>query len=356
MQEAVVSKEERRRHFRRRGQLRAVLALPLALTVLPMGGCLAARHGLAKFERKPRQQEFTVELPPVDLAASSTHDAAPQPTPIWVRVPADGWMHGFALDVVDEAGSSLPYHLLHHVKLMTPGQRELFAPIMLRLVGAGAETRAGYIPHYLGYPLQAGDSLLATAMLHNPDGRDYRGVRVRVHLRYTPLPAAGSVTPVVPFFMHVTPPVGHSGYDLPPGRSERSWESRPAVAGRVLAFGGHIHRYGTELRLEHAATGKVLWRGKVRTDSAGHVVSIQRDVYKWSRGVRLDPGEVYRVTAVYDNPTGDTLRDAGMGTVAGIFRPTRAWPAVSRNDPLYARDRARELEAGHGHHGGHLHH
>lgn len=355
MQEVVESSGQRRHVWRRSFQLRAAMALPLALAVLPLGGCLAARHGLAKLERKPREQELTVELPPVDLPAYSTHHSAPQPEPFWVTVPVDGWLHGFSLEMVDDGGNILPLHLLHHVKLMTPGQRELFAPIMMRLVGGGSETRAGYIPHYLGYPLQAGDSLLATAMLHNPDGRDYDGVRVRVHLRYTPMVEAGSVVLVVPFFMHVTPPDAHSGYDLPPGRSERSWQARPAVKGRVLALGGHIHRYGTELRLEHAASGKVLWRGKVRTDSAGHVLSVQRNVYRWSRGVRLDPAEVYRVTAVYDNPTGDTLRDAGMGTVAGIFRPAGAWPAVSRSDSLYARDRARELGASHGR-GPHVHH
>lgn len=330
--------------------------LALVLLVLPLGGCLAARHGISKLERAPEQHQLVIDLPAVDLPAAATHDTSPQPEASWTILPADGWIHGFSIEVVDHEGRPLPDAILHHVKLMTPGQRELFMPIMLRVVGAGSETRSGAIPHYLGYRIQAGDSILATAMVHNPTDRAIDGVRIRVRLHYTASAGSPAVASVYPFFLHVTPPAAHSGYDLPPGRSERSWEATPAVAGRVLAFGGHIHRYGTELRFEDVTSGRVLWRAKVRTDSAGNVVSIPRRIFKWGSGKRLDPAHTYRVTAVYDNPTGDTLRDAGMGTIAGVFRPARAWPGVSRSDSVYVLDRSREVAGGHGVHGSHQHH
>jgi hypothetical protein len=59
------------------------------------------------------------------------------------------------------------------------------------------------------------------------------------------LPAS---TPVMPVYLDVVPHGGFHSYDLPPGRSERSWEGRPAVGGRILALGGHLHRYGVSLR------------------------------------------------------------------------------------------------------------
>jgi hypothetical protein len=324
-------------------------AAALLLSTTTLGGCLVTHHGVATLRGAQPQQELVLDLPAVDLSAASDHAAVPQPDPLWTVWPEDAWLHGFTVEVVNGQGELLPAPILHHVKIMTPGNRELFSPIMLRLMGAGSETRAGDLPHSMGVPIQAGDSLLATAMVHNPFENAFSDVRVRVRLRYTPRVNAPSVMAVFPFFMHVTPPGEHSGYDLPPGRSERSWEARPAIGGRVIALGGHTHRYGTELRLEDVQTGRVLWRSTIRLDADGNVVSIPRSVYRWRRGIPLDPSRLYRVTAVFHNPTPDTLRDAGMGTVGGALRPAAAWPAADRIDELYLRDRASE-EMGSGHH------
>ncbi len=48
----------------------------------------------------------------------------------------------------------------------------------------------------------------------------------------------------------------------------------------------------------------------------------------------------YRVTVVYDNPTGALLPDGGMGAVAGGFVPDRrgAWPRVDTTDAAYRQD------------------
>lgn len=335
----------------RRAAIAGALILPLGLA-----GCLAATHALASLRRAAPQQEFVVELPPVDLPATAGHDGVPQPEPHWTTAPVTGWVHGFTVEVIDHRGDTVPSSVMHHVKLMQPEARELFMPIMLRLVGAGSETREARVPHSVGFPVEAGDSLLATAMLHNPTGRAHEGVRVRLRLHYTS--AAHGAPPVVayPFFLHVTPPDQHSGYDLPPGRSEKSWEARPAVAGRVLGLGGHIHRYGTELRLEEVGSGRVLWRARPRLDAQGHVMEIPRKVFVWSRGIAIHPDRRYRVTAVYDNPTGHTIPDGGMGTIGGIVAPLRSWPEVDRTDRVYLLDRARETTpsaAHHHHHGRH---
>ena len=70
--------------------------------------------------------------------------------------------------------------------LHKPTNRELFSPIMLRIGAFGPETQPYGLPSFLGYRIRPGDSLLVTAMLHNPTPRDYRGVRLRVRLQLTP--------------------------------------------------------------------------------------------------------------------------------------------------------------------------
>ena len=69
------------------------------------------------------------------------------------------------------------------------------------------------------------------------------------------------------------PPAGGHSFDLPPGRSVKSWEGRPAVAARLLAAGSHLHQYGTALRLEDVSTGKVIWEAGPELGEGGEVLA-----------------------------------------------------------------------------------
>jgi hypothetical protein len=320
------------------------VALPVTFAIL----LLLVAPGL-NGPANPSPTRFIIELPAVDLPAHADHHAAPQPAPVPVAIPADGWLSGFRVEVVDRTGEAVPQLVLHHVQLFDPSKRDLFAPYMLRVIGAGGETGGGSIPWPFGYQVHAGDTLLAAAMLHNPTATGYEGVQVRVVLEYAGWSLLGRRA-IHPIFSHVTDPSEGSSYDLPPGVSERSWDVTPAIPGRILGLGGHLHRYGVELRFEQVDTGELLWRAGARTDAEGHVVHIDRSTFLLRRGIRLDPGSRYRVTAVYDNPTGDTIRGEGMGTVGGIFLGPRGvtWPAADPTDPLYMADLASHLAHGHG--------
>ncbi len=334
--------------------LSPLLRLVMLAALLPsLGGCLAASYGVSKLRPEPPLREFVLELGPLDLPANAAHHESPQPVPVQVAFPVDAWMRGFAVEVVDAQGDTVPSGVLHHLKLMMPRKRDLFSPLMLRLVGAGSETRAAQMPRILGFPMQRGDSLLLTAMVHNPTASRYDGVKIRLRLTYNPAATARPPTIVYPFFAHVAAPGEPSSYDLPPGRSERSWEIQPAIAGYVLGFGGHLHRYGVALRLEDVTTGEVLWSGRAKRDAEGHVLEIERKLFAWSRGIYIRPDRTYRIVAIYDNPAGETLVDAGMGTVAGIFQPVQPWPAAERGHPLYIWDYSREVSGESSQHHGH---
>jgi hypothetical protein len=242
-------------------------------------------------------------------------------------------------ELVDEQGERLPTQVLHHLNLIAPERRELFSPIMLRIGAAGPETKPYALPFFLGYRVRPGDSLLVTAMLHNPTARDYRGVRLRVRLDFTP--AARLVRPwsIQPMYLDVTPPAGSHAFDLPPGRSMRRWEGRPAIPARLLAAGGHLHRYGTALRLEDVTTGQLIWEARPEEGDDGGVESMPTR-YFLPAGVLLHPDHRYRLTAEYDNPTGKVLVNGGMGALGGIVMPASdsGWPPAVRGDPVYRHD------------------
>lgn len=274
---------------------------------------------------------------PLDLPPNAMPDA-PLRT---VALPFDGWVHGYRVELVDSTGHELPHSLLHHVNLIVPAKRELFSQIMLRLAAAGTETPPVELPSLLGYRVHAGDSLLVSAMLHNPTPDAYTGVRLLVHLAFRPADSWLSSLDIYPFYVDVMPPAGSHSFDVPPGHSTRSWEGKPAVPGRILGVSGHLHRYGTALRLEDVTAGKVLWEGHPDTDSTGEIVGFPMKRFYWTLGVPIDTSHVYRLTAVYDNPTGHTIVDGGMGALGGAFLPARGavWPAISPTNAEYELDR-----------------
>jgi hypothetical protein len=158
-----------------------------------------------------------------------------------------------------------------------------------------------------------------------------------------PLTTAGALVKplgIAPFYLDVMPPAGSHSFDVPPGRSERSWTGRPAVAGRILAVSGHVHRYGRELRLEDVTAGRVLWRARPDTTPDGEVLAIPVARFLHRLGIAMRADHEYRFTVVYDNPTGATIADGGMGALGGVFLPARGarWPAVNPASAEYRLD------------------
>ncbi|HWV56352.1 MAG TPA: hypothetical protein VNZ57_02675 [Longimicrobiales bacterium] len=283
---------------------------------------------------------LTLEMGPFDLPANADHHGVPQPLPHVGPVPAAGYVHGYWLEVVDAQGRQVPRDVIHHINIITPDRRELFSNIMLRLGAAGRETGEIRLPRLLGHPVEEGQQVMLAGMLHNPTNTSYEGVRIRVHMPFTPADAFIKPITVYPIYMDVMPPASIHEYDLPPGRSEQSWEGSPEVPGRLLGVGGHLHKYGVALRLEDVTAGRVIWEVAPEVDAEGNVLSMPTKRFFWTLGVPLRPDHTYRLTAVYENPTGETIPGGAMGTLGGIFRPSSgyAWPALDRQHPDYLLD------------------
>jgi hypothetical protein len=291
-------------------------------------------------------RELPVVLQPVDVPTHAMgHQGQVQPPPVWMTFPESGWLHGFTYRVVGEEGDSVPRGVLHHLKIMAPERRELFSPVMLHLVGAGEETTQVSLPREVGYRFEAGDSLLVTAMLHNPTARDLNGVMVEATLSYSTEGDWRPPVDVVPFFVHVAPVMTVASYDIGPGRSIRSVEVTPAISGEILGIGAHLHRYGVSVTVVDVASGREVWSTEATLAPDGTVVEIPRSRFVWSRGPRLRADHTYRITAVYDNPTGALIVDGGMATVGGVIIPEEPWPEVNREAVEYAWYLERELRS-----------
>lgn len=290
-----------------------------------------------------RRSEITIELPPVDLpAVSSGHHGIDVPAAVG-EFPVGGAIFGFRAEAVDSAGRLLPPAAIHHFNVMDPADRELFLPISRRLLAIGQETGVVRLPRLLvGARFRRGERIVANAMLHNPTGEAYRGVRVRMVVNYTPEGRPWPLWAGSPWQLDVAFPVGDKSFDLPPGRSERSYEGSPAVAGKLVLIGGHLHEYGQIIELWDATAGELIWHGEPAPGREGKMgaVPIGR-LYGLTRiGAPITPSHRYRVRVVYDNPTAGVVSAGGMGVVAGLFIPDRGavWPSADPNDSLYQKD------------------
>ncbi len=310
------------------------------LTLVVAGVARAQESPVLQIYDDRGARELVIELGPIELPAHASHHEVRQPEAQRVQIPVGGWLHGFRVEIVDANGAPVPQSVLHHVNVISPEQRELFSPIMLRVAAAGQETAPAVLPRLVGYRIREGQQLLVTAAFHNPLSMTYRGATLRVRMPYTPEDTWLRPISGFPFYMDVMPPASVHSYDLPPGRSSKSWEARPAVAGRILGVGGHLHKYGVALRLEDVTAGEVLWEAYPILDDGGEVVGMPVKRFFWRLGIAVRPDHVYRLTAIYDNPTGQTIPDGAMGALGGIFVPApgKAWPVVDPMHPEYALD------------------
>ena len=306
----------------------------------------------------PAEHRLVVELPPVDVPAATRGEIMVGLPLCRVLVPVSASLHSARVELLDASGHELPRAMLHHFNLTDPDHRELFLPIGMHLLAASKETPVITVPRLLfGLPLARGQRLIAGAMLANSTPQAYHRVRVRLVLHFTPGGRPWPLYRAYPWDIDVQYPLGRPGtgskaFDLPPGRTERSWEGSPSISGTILGLGGHLHDYGVGLVLRDVTTGKLLWSGAPTTDRAGRVTSFPlARFYRWYRlGLHVVSTHRYRLTAIYDNPTGHVIRDGGMGAVAGLFVPDRGarWPDVDPTDTLYQQDLAATIRSGTG--------
>ncbi len=292
-------------------------------------------------------KEFVIQVGPVDLPVHMEMEGMdPGHSGIYppigtVTVPRDVYMYGFDYEVVDADGNQLPSNIVHHFNIIDPDNRELFLPISRRLMAAGTETGPQSMPWMLlGLPVTEGQRMVVSVMLHNPTGQEHLDTELRIHLRYVKTGRPWPFLKVYPYQLDVAFPAGDKSFDLPPGESSRSYDASPAIPGRLMVMGTHMHEYATKIVFEDLTENKIIWEGfPVEEDGQLAGVTIGRLYRKF--GVKIFPDHSYRVTVHYNNPTDEPIPEGGMGVVAGVFMPSRdaAWPAADTSDPLYTLDR-----------------
>lgn len=276
--------------------------------------------------------------------------------------PVDGWFRGFRVQLTDGKGRVVPTHVMHHMIMVNFSRRQLLYSAAERLMGTGTETEDASVPKTIGVPMKPGMKLGMYIAWHNDTGADLEGVQLKLTMLWTPKNQNPQPVNALPIYMDVNLTVGgHNTFDVPPGKSSKAHEFTLPVGGRLLAVGGHMHDYGSRVRLEDAETGKVLTQVNAERDATGKLVKVSRKLFGVSgQGLKLKANHRYRVVGEYDNPTGELRVKGAMASMVGLFVPDdmKRWPAIDPRDPTYQRDlasldvRGAERGATEGHHHG----
>jgi len=281
---------------------------------------------------------ITLRVGPMNLPANTSHMKMPQPPDLIWTIPVTGWLLAYHPKLVDAAGNSVPGAVLHHVAFWNENRPDFLCPNKEEhIFGAGGElTDWAQIPGF-GYRVEKGDQIRIETMIHNPTATTYQEVYLEVSIPYAPSDDAASIDNssstssasalknFYPAWMDVAA-CGSSSYDLPPGPSKKVGSVRVNYPGILLGVGGHMHDYGQQLTLENSAanasnTKKTVATLPAKTDEQGHLLAIPVITFFQTGGYSFTAGDNLTITAAYNNPTGNLLRNGAMGIVVGYFVP-----------------------------------
>ena len=265
---------------------------------------------------------LTMRLGPLDLPAHQTHHEIAQAPNQYFTIPLDGWLTAYHPQLTDAAGRRLPNRLLHHVAFFNMARADFLCPQKPEhIFGAGGEMNDWPDQPGFGYLVHKGDRILVSAMFHNTSAMSYSQVFLEVQMDYQTVAAAATERKsIYPAWFDVKG-CGPSGYDLTPGRNVTSDQFTLAYSGKLIGVGGHLHDYGRSLVLEDVTRNLTIATLNARLNAQYQMVSIPIKLFTGSGGYPLKKGEVVKVTAIYNNPTGKPIPEGAMGIAVGYFLP-----------------------------------
>jgi hypothetical protein len=264
----------------------------------------------------------TLRVGPVNLPANTGHMKMPQPPDQVWQIPFNGWLLAYHPRLVDANGQAVPGTVLHHTAFWNENRADFLCPNKEEhIFGAGSEmTDWAEVPGY-GYRVQKNDKIRIETMVYNPTPTSYQKVYLEVVIPFQN--TAENTTPrknVYPAWMDVKS-CGDSSYDVPAGKSEKSGTVIVKYDGVLLGVGGHLHDYGRQVVLQDASRKQTVATLEAKVNEKGLLESVPVKLFLDQGGYKFSAGDILKISATYDNPTGRLLRDGAMGIAVGYFAP-----------------------------------
>jgi hypothetical protein len=266
---------------------------------------------------------ITLREGPINLPANTSHMKMPQPPDLHWTIPMNAWLLAYGPRLVDADGNVVSSAVLHHTGLWNENRVDFVCPTKEEHIFAAGSEMTNWIevPGY-GYRVQKGDQIRLETMVHNPTGTSYKNVFLEIHIPYQEADIPGALTRknYYPAWIDVKSCV-YSAYDLEPGKSIKEGVVTMNYSGVLLGVGGHMHDYAKGIVLDNVSRRETVAALDAKVDSRGHLLSMPTALFFFRGGYKVAADDALKISATYDNPTGNVLRDGAMGIIVGYFVP-----------------------------------
>jgi hypothetical protein len=246
--------------------------------------------------------EFSTGL--VELESGSLAHHVPQAMKN-LRFAERVWVIGYKSEILDSRGTTPRENYLCHTFLADQrvAQHE---EEELRGIYSDAFTPEIRLPDGFGIPVSPYETLHWMPMFNN---RGLESVRVQMKVVVTLIREKDRTKPLKPLHASLRSVQVPHLFFVPPGRDERQATFTLPFDGKIHFLGTHIHPYGVSVELYNTSRNERVWKSTRKLQPDGPM-----EVYSSAPGYAVKAGEIYRITTVYENPTGDKI-DA----MAGLF-------------------------------------
>jgi hypothetical protein len=165
------------------------------------------------------------------------------------------------------------------------------------------------LPDGFGFRLAAGESLHWMPLFNN---RQEQPVRIRMKGVISVIREKDRSKAMQPLYSTLRSVNTPHLFFVEPGRHEFQKSFQAPFDGHIHFMGTHIHPYGVSVELYDITHAGLVWRSTRRLDGARQMIGM--DTFGSESGYPVKSGDMFRITAVYDNPTA-----APIDAMAGMF-------------------------------------
>jgi hypothetical protein len=249
--------------------------------------------------------EFSTELIQLDPGVLAFH---PDRAMRDFRFAEPVWIIGYQTEVLDAKDAPPRENYLCHTffgdqRVTQHDDREMLA------LYSDAFTPRVRLPDGFGFRLAAGEPLHWMPLFNN---RQDQPARIRMRAVISVIREKDRSKPIRPLYSTLRSVHTPHLFFVQPGRHEFQKSFEAPFDGSIHFIGTHIHPHGVTVELYDITHSRLIWRSKRKVDAAGQL--IEMDTFGSDSGYPVSAGDTFRITAVYDNPTGSPI-DA----MAGLF-------------------------------------
>lgn len=245
-----------------------------------------------------------------------------------------GWIASFESYVVDAQGrrredqSAFCHTTFHYGRYDLPPHPRV-------TVDEGVHRIA--FPRGFGFKVRADAMYMLDMMLQSDDPAKDETLSVLTELDFRPERPGTALRSLTHYYIHLWPRGPEvrtldrrewGVWWVPKGRHRYESVTSVPVSGRVHFMTAHLHRGAAEYELADDATGRVLFRGVVRSDARGRIARVP--VYSSAEGFPLSAGQPVRLRVVYENASDEPL--VAMTTLHLFVDAAGAEPSMLEDD------------------------